>query len=563
MKKKIIFVLLIVAVIIISGCAQQTPKSTDSNPSPTSSNPQQSKVYDPVQGKPWTYPDKGYKESSLERDFKTSVECDKPYTNKVELVFSKAKTDITLKGLPKVHEVSNWVKQILQKEATTNPCPKDQNTCNVWNKDPVKCETFTQNAPAGEGTASIKAVCSYNFKCQYTTSAIAEFRPSGNLFTKFTLEGDEIEYTGFFIGYGGGIHPSEGGAYMYYKPIPEGHQGDIDNEFIVTTSKGKTYRLFIASFVDVIGHLKNHGFQDQYGNIHKANIEVDKGDGFRTIFYHKGQMEIDGETFPVEYILSKFIPGPDYNKGGEWFKIGGEKKSTGPIAYPLKDGLKIEVNDQLKQGPFTSKDNLMPIFYIKKGDKLAFEIIFSFKNNGKVTIFDRDETDEFIAKEMELVAGAWQILRSSEKEEEIEEEPVQLGMSSDGNNLIASFRKDIKPLNLVTTSGKVGLDLIKEITFGGLTPGVIYRTSECTASTSDDIKDKLNKTYGFFDSAATLSTPPSIEVIPGYTKDSTSTASGLYSIFGVEYKINDKTEREVDCWSFLPEYFPSPLPPPK
>jgi len=225
--------------------------------------------------------------------------------------------------------------------------------------------------------------------------------------------------------------------------------------------------------------------------------------------------------------------------------------------------LKIEVNDQLKQGPFTSKDNLMPIFYIKKGDKLAFEIIFSFKNNGKVTIFDRDETDEFIAKEMELVAGAWQILRSSEKEEEPEESPVQLGMSSDGSNLMASFRKDIKPLNLVTTSGKVGLDLIKEITFGGLTPGVIYRTSECTASTSDDIKDKLNKTYGFFDSAATLSTPPSIEVIPGYTKDSTSTASGLYSIFGVEYKINDKTEREVDCWSFLPEYFPSPLPPPK
>ena len=176
MRFKIVVILLLTVVVFVSGCAQnqtapsastqatRSPPTVTSSPSTQQTTPSATKT---LYGKPWDA--SGYQPTSLDKNVKNgTASCGEKVDNKIDLKFSAVTELVTLKGLPKPYEVSDWAKQELEKERDKLRCmPSVDDTIVNRIISETKCETFTENMPASQtGEASIRAVCSFEVRCE-------------------------------------------------------------------------------------------------------------------------------------------------------------------------------------------------------------------------------------------------------------------------------------------------------------------------------------------------------------------------------------------------------------
>ncbi|HLD57824.1 MAG TPA: hypothetical protein VJA47_05935 [archaeon] len=233
-------------------------------------------------------------------------------------------------------------------------------------------------------------------------TVVAKFNPQGDLGASFTLEGDDLEYNGLFVRKYGSPDVAGSWGILAYLLIPQGYLGDVGNEFILTTTQGVTYRFRSRGFTT-----KSVTLEDQYGTQYK--VDLNKGETTNCLAPYSGTLQLISK-YPVEYIEYNCLSDTGLTTIDQ-LKIG-EPRNTGPIKYYLKNNLQIELKDKLKEGPLTTGP--VPVFYIKSGDKILYEVIFRFVDYemGTVDVFDRDLNDKFTDRESEFIVGGYEIVAS-------------------------------------------------------------------------------------------------------------------------------------------------------
>ncbi len=272
------------------------------------------------------------------------------------------------------------------------PCESGEPTVTV-EPSPTKTSDVVQTAsptPTGESD-------------QATKTTIAEFWPAGDLWAKFTLDGDDQEFTKIFLKYGSGD-----GVFLIYDPIPQGYETDIGRDFVLTTTQGKTYRLR-TSGPGFTG--KSVTLTDQYGTTYKAELQR-AGDGVPPCHTpYSGTLKMDGESYSILYKDSGCISDSGFSTSDQ-LRIGEAK--TGPIKYHLKNNIQIELspNSKLKDGPFTTLPTEPIVFYVKSGDRVLFEVGFkigTYGDLGVLNVVDKDTSDNFERVDHEFIVGGYKI----------------------------------------------------------------------------------------------------------------------------------------------------------